>query len=259
MRAPIRSMLLLSSLAIILAGCNDKTHDSRPRAKPEELQVKMVQPVKEKPGVARLGRARISTKNGAIQILEPDGTVTEFALEGENNDPFAVSEADLMMLNANLSLDLSGMPDMGPAARKRQTAQELALEQFAARTRPLMPELPSKFKAEPEMFRGATVQNMSDPRKVKKDGSGLVTVRANLRRGVDGNIAFAYATCALAGWADASGTRYARHVLTQQSKRNGQVQIGAVFTLSDSQPMGLKVMNTDQTLQECKARGIPAT
>lgn len=254
---PAKTRIILTVTAL-LAGCGGEVVDDRPRTKPDELVVNVIQP-SEKPGRARLGQARISTKSGDIQILEPDGSVTEFALDGASPDPFAISEADLLLLNANLDLDLSGLPVMAGTGVKRMTAQELALANFAARTRPMLPVLPAGFEVDPAMFRGVSIENMKDPRSDKGDDTGLVTVRANLRRGVDANIAFAYATCALAVWAEGNGSDYARHVWTEQTRRNGQMQVGAVFTLSNSQPMGLKVMNTDQTLQECKARGIPAT
>lgn len=258
MRRKGRIFLAMTTLAGLLAGCADTANDSRPRVKPDELVVNVVQP-SDKPGMARLGQARISTKSGDIQILEPDGTVTEFALEGDSPDPFAISEADLMMLNANLDLDLSGVPGLRDSGVKRMTAQEMALANFAARTRPMLPALPANFKADPEMFRGVTIENMKDPRTDKGADTGMVTVRANLRRGVDADTAFAYATCALADWAKQQGSGFARHVWTERTRRSGETQLGAVFTLSNTQPMGLRVMNTDQTLQDCKARGIPAT
>lgn len=257
MRSGLRNTILLMAAAL-LAGCAGKGADQRPRAKPDQLVVNFVQPVTDRPGIGRLTRAQISTKSGDILILEPDGSVTEFSLEGEVPDPFAISEADLMALNANLSLDLTGMPDISGTRAERMTARERAMAEFAARTRPLLPELPAGFKADADIFRGASVEGLTRPDGGEAD-SGLVTVRANLRRGVDANIAFAYATCALAGWADANGTGFARHVMTEQKRQRGEVQLGAVFTLSDSRPLGLRVMDTDQTLQECKARGIPAS
>lgn len=257
MRLNGRILLALTALSGVLIACADTASDNRPRVKPDELVVNVVQP-SGKPGVAKLGQARISTKSGDIQILEPDGSVTEFALEGASPDPFAISAADLQLLNANLDLDLSKVRGLSSRNVKRMSAQDMALAAFAARTRPMLPSLPASFKAEPEMFRGVSIQPMRDPRADKAGDTGMVTVRANLRRGVDADTAFAYATCALADWASKHGTGFARHVWTEQTRRRGEIQLGAVFTLSNSQPMGLKVMNTDQTLQECKARGIPA-
>ena len=115
--------------------------------------------------------------------------------------------------------------------------------------------LPASFKAAPKDFQGAEVKSID---KQKKSGGTLVEVQANLRRGVDADTAFAYATCALASWADAKGAVYARHIRTLSDKRNGKMIVGSVFTLSNRKPMGLTVMTTKETLQECKTRGIPA-
>lgn len=258
MRCGLNMSILLAAITALLAGCSGSNTDQRPRPKPEQLQVNLVQSVADRPGMGRLSRARISTKSGDILILEPDGSVTEFALDGEVPDPFAISEADLMALNANLSLDLTGLPDISGTRVPRMSAHERAMAEFAARSRPLLPELPRNFQPAPEFFRGVTIEDISGPDSDRSDGA-LVNVRANVRRGVDANIAFAYATCALASWADAQGTGFARHVMTERKRQQGETQIGAVFTLSDSRPLGLRVMDTDQTLQECKARGIPAS
>lgn len=255
MRPTGRALTLLTAVTALLAGCADSGQKERPRPKPEALVVNFVQASAEQPGKGKLNRARISTKSGDIQILEPDGKITEVTLDGERHDAFAsVSEADLMLLSGNLDLDLRGMPNL--PASKKLTAQEIALANFAARTRPMLPDFKKGLKVEPEMFKGATIQTLKSEK--VKDGD-LVKVNANLKRGVDADVAFAYATCALAGWAKENGTSYARHIMTDQQKRNGELEVGAYFTLSEKQPMGLKVMKSDETLQECKDRGIPAT
>lgn len=255
MRTTGRAFLMLTAVTAVLAGCADQGN-LRPRAKPDELVVNFLQPKSDKPGMGELRRARVSTKSGDIQILEADGSTTEMALDGPTRDPFmAISEKDLMLLNANLNLDLTGMADMGPV--EKQTAQERAIEQFAARTMPMFPTLKKNFKAEPEMFKGASVVDLGKNKKPK--AGDVVRVDANLKRGVDADTAFAYATCALASWAKANGTKYARHVMTDQKKADGELKLGSYFTLSDKQPLGLKVMKSDETLQECKDRGIPAT
>lgn len=256
MRPSGRALILLTTVTAVLAGCATQGDKDRPRPKPEALVVNFVQPMTDNPRKAKLSRARISTKSGDIQILEPDGSVTEMDLEGDTVDAFAaVSEADLMMLNDNLGLNFAGMRNLGPVAKK-PTAQELALAEFRARTQPMLPALNKSYAAEPEIFRGVTVEGLKDSAGKTRD---MVKVNANLKRGVDADTAFAYATCALAGWAEANGKSYARHIMTDQEKRNGELQIGAYFTLSDHQPMGLKVMKSDETLQACKDRGIPAT
>ncbi|MFJ1292869.1 hypothetical protein ACEPPZ_12390 [Paracoccus yeei] len=230
--------------------------DGRPKDKPQALNVAVLHSDAGSPGKKVLSRARISTKSGDILILEPDGSVSEVALDTPGGrDAFAVSEADLAMLNENLGLDLGGVAPMGPVGRRGPTAQEKALAAFKARTQPLRLNLPPTFEAKPEDFRGAAVRSYDS---TLRRGNSLVEVTANLSGGVDAGTAFAYATCALATWAESKGATYARHVRTLSDKRNGKMIVGSVFTLSEKKPMGLTVMTTKDTLQECKARGIPA-
>lgn len=246
-------------IVTLLAGCFTDTQpptDGRPRVKPEALNVAVLQSDAGAPDKKVLSRGRISTKSGDILILEPDGSVTEMNLESEGGrDAWAVSEADLAALNDNLGLDLSGVRTMGPVKRRAPTAQEKALADFRARTKPMKLNLPVAFAADPQDFQGAAVRSYESPR---HKGESLVEVTASLRRGVDADTGFAYATCALANWANSKGAPYARHIRTLSDKGNGKTVVGSVFTLSQEKPMGLTVMTTKDTLQECKARGIPA-
>ncbi len=254
-----RTRLIGLGMALaVLAGCEapPPPQQNRPLSKPAQLDVAVLKSDAGAPDKQVLTRGRISTKSGDILILEPDGSVTEMELDSpEGRDAFAVTEADLMALNANLGLDLSGMRTMAPIRARRQTAQEKALEEFAARTRPLRLNLPRNFEADPKDFQGAEVRNYESR---NKGGSSLVEVNANLKRGVDAGTAFAYATCALASWAEANGTPYARHIRTIRDQRDDKMIVGSVFTLSKEKPLGLTVMTTKDTLQECKTRGIPA-
>lgn len=257
MGSRIRALVGLGLMASVLAGCGaEKSSDSRPPAKPEELNVAVLHSDAGAPDKQVLSRGRVSTKSGEILILEPDGSVSEMALDSsEGRDAFAVTEADLMALNQNMGLDLSGVAPMGPVAARGPTAQEKALAEFKARTQPMRLGLPESFAADPQDFIGAAIAAYPSKR---KSGDSLVEVTANLRGGVDADTAFAYATCALANWADENGTPYARHIRTLRDKRNGKMIVGSVFTLSEEKPMGLTVMTTKDTLQECKSRGIPA-
>ena len=250
-RQPRIAAAALAGVAV-LSGCAVKADDDRPPAKPAMLTAWLAAPGRVGEQVP-LPRARISTKSGEILILEPDGSVSTMALDSPGGwDAFAVTEADLVALNANLDLTLGGTAaaaDLPP----RQTAQEKALEAFAARTQPALPAWTGAAPIDPQDFIGARVSPLGP------DGSSdLVEVTANLRKGVDADIAFAYATCALAGWASQHDKGYGRHVRTLQDTRNGKLLIGAAFTLSDGKPMGLRVMETNETLRECRARGIPA-
>lgn len=245
--------LIVTALAgvVVLAGCGKDAGEGRPPAKPDTLTARVATPggASDK---APLTLARISTKSGEILILEPDGSVSTMELDSAaGRDAFAVSEADLMALNDNLDLDLNGL--VAANLPPRQTDHEKALEAFAKRTQPALPAWDDETKVSEEDFLGSQVVSLNP-----KGTADLVEVRANLREGVDADIAFSYATCALAGWAKQNGGKYGRHIRTVQDTRDGELQIGAAFTLSESKPMGLRVMETNETLQECRARGIPA-
>lgn len=240
----------------VLAGCAGETAAPRPPAKPEVMTARVATPGADGTG-APLTLARISTKSGEILILEPDGSVTGMMLDSPGGqDAFAVSEADLMALNVNLDLDLGGGDPGGGAATgqpPRQSAQDKALEDFAALTQPALPAWDGARPVDPQDFVGARVAPLGPDA-----SSDLVEVTARLRKGVEADMAFAYATCALAGWASRHDRAYGRHVRTLQDTRDGMLLIGAAFTLSDARPLGLRVMETNETLRECKARGIPA-
>lgn len=254
MRALITGLIAAAGVAG-LAGCAADT-ESRNLVAPGSAAEAGAERGKAQP---RLGLARVSTKSGEILILEPDGSVTPVALDSPaGRDAFEVTEADLAALEVNLGLDLSaadiaGFDVVAPERRRMPTAQQKALEEFAARTRPALPDFPDSFKAEPANFIAVRVDPVQGDRK-----NELVEVTANLKAGVDPEVAFAYATCALAGWAKTKGKDYGRHIRTLQNQRNGKLLTGSVFTLSDKKPMGLRVMETDQTLRTCKDRGIPA-
>lgn len=247
MRTPIRlSSAALLGAVLALSGCLGASGGGdRPTATP-------VARIPDTAGVGGLGRARISTQSAEILILEEDGTVTTLDLDSAGGrDAFAVSEADLAALNANLDLNFGGL--VAPNLPPRQTAQQKALEEFAARTRPALPVLAEGIEIDPEIFLAVKVDALN-----RGAGADLVEVTANLRQGVDADIAFSYATCALAGWAKDNGNPYGRHIRTLQAERNGKLLIGSAFLLSDDKPMGLRVMETEETLRECRARGIPA-
>ena len=246
MRAARTSCLALGG-CLLLAACAGQG-DGRPAAKPEMLGVHAI----DKQG--QLTRASVSTKSGELLILEPDGTVTQMPVDSDGaRDAFALTEADLAGLGVNLSLDLSDLPAaLALPAERPPTAQERALAEFAARTRPLLPKAPPGLP--PEAFRGAAVSDLGRG----EDGARMVSVRADLAPGVDADVAFAYATCALAEWAEANEAGYARHVRSLPVRARNTGGIESVFTLSKGpQPLGLRVMEPGDTLRACARLGIP--
>lgn len=261
MAARARPFVAAAAVLAVAAGCvpgagDRRAAQDRPAAKPAEIATQIV----DRAGpTARLTRARVSTKSGDILILEHDGSVTTAALDSPSGqNAFDMSEADLAALNVNLGLNLSPADPrmgglLGAADGAAPTAQELALAAFAARTQPALPARAAAVKLAPELFRGAAVRPLTG-----RASGDLVEVTAKLQPGVDADTAFAYATCALAGWTNGTPTPYARHIRTLQTAQGPDVSVGAIYILSATQPMGLRVMETNETLRECKERGIPA-
>lgn len=249
-----RGLFPVLGLAAGLAACADGAGDkARPQAKPEHLSVKLAAATGGKGRKAVLTTARVSTKSGDIMILEPDGSITTMSLESDKGRA-ALMATESVMLDPTLMdrIDLTALPVVN--APKEPSAQERALAEFAARTGPALPAFGKDFRADSKDFLAAKVT----PVRRGDSASDLIEITANLRAGVDDQVAFAYATCALAGWAKANGSPYARHIRTLSDKRNGKLLVDAAFTLSRTKPLGLKVMETEQTLRECKNRGIPA-
>ncbi|WP_232816538.1 hypothetical protein [Paracoccus zhejiangensis] len=246
---------LPAALIALLAGCGSAGDGTagRPPAKPDRVSVAVAASDRGK-GEAPMTQAHVSTKSGEILILEPDGKVSTMQLDSpQGRDVFRVTEAQMVALRNGNDPIWDGVVAKG-VTRKGPTAQEVALQEFAAQTGPALPEVKKgAAPIDPADFIGVKITTISPDR-----SSDLVEVSANLREGVDADIAFSYATCALARWAKEQGTPYARHIRTLQDQRNGKLLIGAAYMLSKDRPMGLRVMETNDTLRECRNRGIPA-
>ncbi|MFV0302641.1 MAG: hypothetical protein ACK5IP_17545 [Paracoccus sp. (in: a-proteobacteria)] len=244
-----------AAMIALLAGCGGHGDGmgSRPPAKPDQISVAVAAAKREK-GAAPMTTARISTKSGEILILEPDGSVSTMTLDSPaGRDVFRATEAQMAALREGNGPIWDGVVAKG-VKREGPTAQELALQAFAAQTGPALPERKDgAAPVDPADFLGVTITTIAPDR-----ASDLVEVSANLREGVDADIAFSYATCALARWAREQGTPYARHIRTLQDQRGGRLTIGAAYMLSKDRPQGLRVMETNDTLRECRDRGIPA-
>ncbi|MFD1794413.1 hypothetical protein FQV27_08010 [Paracoccus aurantiacus] len=233
----------------VLSGCaaQDRGLAEPPRAKPATLPLQL-----EGPTADTSVLAGISTKNGELMILENDGTVTTTKLDSARGQQALGRGGDAMFnLSDVLVEDESIIVDDLP---KPPTAQEIAMEEFAKRRRSA---LPAKIAATPpEAFLGATVTLLSIAG--QKTPQDLVAVHVQLREGVDESAAFAYATCTLAAWARTTDTPYARHIRTIGTEAKGTKTVESIFTMSKKSPIGLRVMEREQTLRDCRAHGIPA-
>lgn len=240
----------MAAIAVLsgCAGSSDGGLSQPPRAKPATLPLQLEGPTEDTAVLAG-----VSTKNGEIMILENDGTVTTTKLDSARGQQ-ALGRSSEMMFNLSdvlvedESIVLENLP-------KPPTAQEIALEEFSKRRRSALPSHIARAPA--EAFLTATVAPVSMGG--KGDAGDLVAVQVTLKQGVDESTAFAYATCTLAAWSKTTKTPYARHIRTIAGEAaEGTKTVESIFTMSRSLPLGLQVMEREQTLRECGAHGIPA-
>ncbi|MDO5606152.1 MAG: hypothetical protein Q4G25_13420 [Paracoccus sp. (in: a-proteobacteria)] len=223
--------------------------DTPPRPKPATLPVKL-----EGPTADTSILASVSTKSGELLILEPDGSVTRTQVDStrgrqtlRQSDEVMFSLSDVLVADEGIAYE--DLP-------KPPRAQDLAIEAFAARRRSALPAEIARTPA--DAFLAAAVVPVKRPDAGKDDPADLVTVRVNLRRGVDESAAFAYATCTLAAWSKNTNTPYGRHIRTLSRETEGVLAVDSIFTMSRTTPLGLRVMEREETLRECRAHGIPA-
>lgn len=253
---------------LVLAGCEETSMRDRPRQKPAQLTTSV-------PGPDGPRDARVETRRGAILVLGVDGKVEAVPLASLRGRRALAGSAAVIAKAAAISTAApAGKGSAKPAAASTvpaanaeagasaapsngATAQERLVAEFEAQRGPVLPDQPEGAgRADPKTFLGARVTPLQGQ---GKRGPTMVEVTATLKQGVDADTAFAYATCALAGWAARSGTPFARHIRTLQDSADGRLRVASVFTVSRAEPMGLRVVEANATLNECKTRGIPAT
>ena len=244
----IAATLAMTALAG-LAGCaaTDAGLAQPPRSKPATFSVRA-----EGPTADTSTLASVSSKSGEMLILEQDGSVTKTRIDSASGRAAIGSDdaGGMRLQDVLIADDTIILEDLPKPPR----AQDLAVEAFTARTRPA---LPARIKpTPPEAFLDTRVVSYAAPG--GKAASGLVGVLVNLQRGVDETAAFAYATCTLAAWSKGTGTPYARHIRTVSRETENILAVEAIFTMSAKQPLGLRVMEQQQTLRDCKANAIPA-
>lgn len=239
-------MTALAAMLGACAGTSDGGLAQPPRAKPATLPVRL-----EGPTADTSILAGVSTKNGELLILENDGSVTRTQVDSaQGRQTLRQSDVDMFSLTDVLVEDTSIPLDALP---KPPSAQDIAMEEFSARRQSALPSRIARAPA--EAFMGGQVSKIVQPG--RKGGGEMVSVQVRLRQGVDESTAFAYATCILAGWAKTTNTPYGRHIRTVSGKDNGNIVAESIFTMSTTSPLGLRVMEREQTLQDCRAHGIP--
>lgn len=249
-RDQIIGMGVMTALTATLSACSGTTDgglSEPPRAKPATLPVRLEGPTSD---TSILGG--VSTKSGELLILENDGSVTRTQVDSaRGRQTLRQSEEAMFSLTDVLVEDTSIPLEELP---KPPRAQDIAIEEFASRRSSALPSLIEP--AAPEAFKGGTVQRVA--RRGTDAGGDMVAVQVRLRQGVDESTVFAYATCTLAAWSKSTDTPYARHIRTISAEDDGDMVAESVFTMSKSTPLGLRVMERDKTLQDCRAHGIPA-
>src|SRR5690606_1971396 len=66
-----------------------------------------------------------------------------------------------------------------------------------------------------------------------------------------------YARCAAVQYALIRGYGFARHVRTNVSEEGGIWRGDAVYTISSALPDGLRTLDAEVVVQDCRAQGIP--
>ena len=111
--------------------------------------------------------------------------------------------------------------------------------------------------AEPEVTQGAP----SVPDYLGVETRLLEDDLVNFRVGIGGQVmredAIAYAECAAAQYALIRGYGFARHVRTNVSEEGSILRGDAVYTVSSALPDGLRTIDAEVTVANCKEEGIP--
>ena len=88
----------------------------------------------------------------------------------------------------------------------------------------------------------------------------LVSFRVALRDAAPGQGAEAvsdYGRCAAAQYSLIRGHAFARHVRTNVAEEAGIWRADAVYTISPSLPRGMRTIDAEVTVADCRERGIP--
>ena len=90
----------------------------------------------------------------------------------------------------------------------------------------------------------------------KMDGE-LVNFLVAMRGARDGEDVVDYARCAAAQYSLIRGYAFARHLRTTVYQRAGIWRADAVYTISPALPEGLRTIDAEVTVADCRERNIP--
>ncbi len=85
----------------------------------------------------------------------------------------------------------------------------------------------------------------------------LVRFEVQMTGARDGKDVDAYAECAAAQYALIRGYGFARHLRTNVKEEGGVWSADAVYTISPSLPRGLRKLDAEVVVADCKENGIP--
>lgn len=244
----MRAGVISLAAALALAGCTGA--GNRPPPKPEQLNVRVAA------GEDAFARVQVLTRTGELRFVAADGSTRSLPVSsaaGQRLLGEGARAAAAPRQTARVAAQEATEAAPRSLAANGPVLSEARRAEFESHALPALPALDRGEKSKPEDFRGAVVAP------VKGDKAGtLVEVQAKLRQGVDDDLAFAYATCAVAGWVAEHGGGYARHIRSVNRNSNATLTKSSVFTISKTRPVGLMVVDVKETLRECKTRGIPA-
>jgi hypothetical protein len=87
--------------------------------------------------------------------------------------------------------------------------------------------------------------------------AGLVNLLVHMEGARDGEDLNDYARCAAAQYALIRGFGFARHVRTSVAERGGVWSADAVYTVSPDLPRGVRTIDAEVVVDDCRNRGIP--
>jgi hypothetical protein len=85
----------------------------------------------------------------------------------------------------------------------------------------------------------------------------IVRIEATMQGARDDLDVQDYALCALAGYAEARGHAFARHLRTTVDETGGVWRADAVYTMSLAIPEGVRTIDVEAQLGACEETGIP--
>lgn len=85
----------------------------------------------------------------------------------------------------------------------------------------------------------------------------LVNIRIAMKGARGAEDIDAYTDCAVAQYAQVKGYGFARKLRTKLSERGGVFNADAIYTLSAEMPRGIRIIEADKAIADCKAQSIP--